>query len=65
MGARVPVMSRPSKAGPTVPFQLRVNPKQLAEWRKLADAERRTLSDWIRCALDDLVASRKKDRKSA
>ncbi len=58
-------MSRPATLGETQPFQMRVNRKQMARWRKQATEERRDLSSWIRCVLDDYIAAKKKDHKGA
>ncbi len=58
-------MARPNTLGLSVPFQLRVNKKQLAAWRRQAQDERRDLSSWIRCVLDDYVGAKKKDPKGA
>ena len=33
---------------------------QRARWQKAADRDRRTLSDWIRCTLDDAAAAMRK-----
>ncbi len=58
-------MARPNSLGTSVPFQLRVNKKQLAAWRRQATEERRVLSNWIRCVLDDYIEAKKKDQKGA
>ncbi len=50
--------------GPSVPFQLRVNEKQLARWRKQAQEESRDLSNWIRVVLDAYIVAKKKDTKA-
>lgn len=33
--------------------------EQKSRWQAAAERDRRTLSDWIRCALDDAAAKRK------
>jgi hypothetical protein len=56
-------MARPNFLGPSTPFQLRVPKKQLTAWRRQAAEERRDLSSWMRCVLDDYVRAKKKDTK--
>lgn len=43
--------SRPSTMG------LRCTPSQRERWQAAADADRRTLADWIRIALDDAAGA--------
>lgn len=45
---------------------LRVTEEQVSRWRQAAESDRRSLSDWMRLALDDAAINRtKNDRGKA
>ena len=51
---------RLSKGGEAPRLILRVGPKTLAALKELAAKDRRSLSEFVRLALEDLVASKRK-----
>jgi uncharacterized protein (DUF1778 family) len=44
----------------TEPIAFRATEDQRARWEKAAALDRRTLSDWIRLALDDAATAKKR-----
>ena len=49
----------------TLPFSLRLDPELKAELQRLADADRRSLSNFVEIILEDYVAASKKKAKAA
>jgi len=47
----------------TVPFSMRLDPKLKAELQKLADADRRTLTNFVETKLWEMVETQKRAHK--